>query len=126
MLKVNFKDGSTLEFNLARDDDLRQWQEWSSVPDFQGRITGVGIVHCKRFMTVPLPKRFRRVRFYAELVFGKKNGEQQLIGERLTCHADETKFTLLVYTGNPPPPVLCRFDVEKIGKQMFPGANIGG
>ena len=125
MIKVNFKDGTTLAFDLQKEDDRQQWLEWSSVRDFQTRITGVGILHDKRFITLPFPKRFKKIRFYAELVFSEKKGEKRLLGERLVCHADETKVSMLVYTyNNPPPPVLCRIDVERIGKQMFPAVQV--
>jgi len=125
MIKVNFKDGTTLEFDLTKEDDQRQWAEWSSTLDFQNRITGAGILHNKRFLTVPLPKKFRRVKFYADLVHSQKRGEKRLLGERLICHADDVKLSLMVYTyNNPPPPVLSRIDLERTGKQMFPGVQI--
>lgn len=124
MLKVNFKDGTTLEFDLDVAEDVRQWDEWSNASDFQGRITGIGILHNKRFLTLPCPKKFRKVRFYADLVYSEKKGESRLMGERIVCHADDIKLQLLVYTyKNPPPPVLCRMDMEKIGKQMFPAVG---
>lgn len=123
MLKVNFRDGITLAFDLNKEDDERQWLEWSSVPDFQKRISGIGILHNKRFLTVPLPKRFKKIQFFAELFFQVRNGERKLLGEKLVVHADEVKLTLLVYTyKDPPPPILSRIEMERIGKQMFPGA----
>lgn len=125
MVKVNFKDGTTLAFDLNNADDLKQWEEWSNANDFQGRITGIGILHNKRFLTIPYPKRFHRIRFYADLVYSERKGERKLMGERLTLHADEIKLELLVYTyKDPPPPILSRINMERIGKQMFPG-NVG-
>lgn len=122
MVKVTFNDGTTLGFDLNNGDDRKQWEEWSMVEDFQSKITSVGIIYNKKFITVPFPRRFRRVRFYAELVWQEKNGKKRLLGERVICHADEVKTSLLVYTyNNPPPPVLSRIDVERVGKQMFPG-----
>lgn len=126
MIKVNFSDGTTLTFDLKKSDDLQQWSEWSSVSDFQSRISGIGVLHNGRFMTVPSPKGFKRVRFVAELVYSEKKGKgKRLLGERLICHADEIVHTLLVYTYTDPqpPPVLCRIDMKRIGKQMFPGHN---
>ena len=126
MIVVSFKDGTTLKFNLTREDDYNQWLEWSSIRDFQDKITGVGIIHNRKFITMPLPKRFKNCQFYAELVYKRnKDGKETLQGERLICHADDVKLSLLVYTyvTNPPPPILCKFDAEKIGKQVFPGEN---
>ena len=126
MIKLNFKDGSTLEFDLLKEDDLNQWLEWSSVKDFQERITGIGILHDKKFHTFPFPKGFKKVRFQAELVYKTKKGITKLIGEKLVCHADNIKLGITVYTyKNPPPPVLSRIDLIKIGKQRGPYMNEG-
>ena len=126
MIVVNFKDGTTLKFNLNRQDDYNQWLEWSSVHDFQEKVTGVGIIHNRKFIAMPLPSKFKKCKFYAELVHTKnKRKEKVLQGERLTCHADDVKLSLLVYTytTDPPPPVLCKFTAEKIGRQVFSGEN---
>ncbi len=126
MIKVNLRDGTTLAFDLQKQDDFQQWLEWSSVKDFQSRITGIGILHNKKFITLPFPKRFKKIKFYADLVYSeKRDGDKRLLGERLVCHADEIKFSVLVYTyNNPPPPMLCRLDMERIGKQMFPAVHV--
>ncbi len=125
MIKVNFKDGTTLEFDLNKEADARQWLEWSCVRDFQQRITGIGILHNRKFHILTLPKGFNKVRFYAEIVSTKKHGEIRAQGERLIAHVDEIKLSLTVYTGmNPPPPVLARVDAERIGKQMFENAPL--
>lgn len=124
MIKLNFKDGSTLEFNLSKKDDLKQWIEWSSVKDFQDRITGIGILHKKQFHTLPLPVGFRSINFQAELVIKKRRGVERLVGEKLTCHADNIKLSLLVYTyDNPPAPILSRIGLARVGKQRGPYVN---
>lgn len=124
MLKLNFKDGTTLEFDLNKGDDLNQWLEWSSVQDFQESITGIGILHEKKFHTLPFPKGFKHVRFSAELVWKKKGEVKKQLGEQLICHCDNIQLTLLVYTyKNPPSPVLARVDLKRIGKQRGPYMN---
>lgn len=124
MLKLNFRDGTTLEFDLSKEDDFKQWNEWSSVKDFQERITGIGILHEKKFHTLPLPKGFKQVRFSAELVYKSKGDVKKQLGEQLVCHADNIMLTLMVYTyKNPPSPVLARVDMRRIGKQRGPYMN---
>ena len=120
---MNFSDGTTLEFDLTKPDDYQQWLDWSLVPDFQKRITGAGIIHNKQFITLPYPKRFHSVKFYANLVYSRK-GEKKLLGESLVCHADHIKLSLLVYTYKTSAPVFGRIDMEKVGKQMFPGQEV--
>ena len=124
MIKLNFKDGTTLEFDLTKEDDLKQWLEWSSVKDFQERITGIGILHDKKFHTLTLPVGFKQVRFCAELVFKTRKGERKQLGEKLICHADALQLSILVYTyRNPPPPIQSRTDLKRIGKQRGPYMN---
>lgn len=126
MIKVNFKDGTTLAFDLHKEEDKRQWDEWSMVSDFQQSITGIGILHDKKFHTIPVPKRFHRIQFYAELVFKSGDDGRQVAGERIVCHADEVKMELMIYTHkNPPPPMLSRISMMKIGKQVFPAVKTG-
>lgn len=120
MIKVNFKNGDTLQFDLTKDDDLKQWNEWSNVKEFQSKIRGIGILHNKKYHTLPYPKRFKKIKFYAEIIYRNKDNVNKILGEKITCHADNIKLSLLVYTyNNPAPPILSRVDMIKIGKQMF-------
>jgi hypothetical protein len=125
MIKLNFKDGSTLEFDLKKEDDVKQWLEWSSVKDFQDRITGIGVLHNKKFHTLPFPKGFSRVRFMAELVTKEKKGVERELGERLICQADNIQLSIMVYTyKNPPPPILSRTDLVKIRNRTWALDNL--
>ena len=120
MIKLNFRDGSTLEFDLKNDDDVKTGLEWSSQKDFQEGITGIGILHEKKFHTLPFPKGFRMVRFMAEIVSKEKRGVKRELGERLICHADNIQLSMLVYTyKNPPPPILSRIDMVKIRSKTW-------
>lgn len=127
MIKLNFKDGSTLEFDLNKEDDLQLWGEWSIQDDFQNRITGIGVVHSKNLHTIPWPvwdkywgkKWYDKVRFNAELVYHRKSGKLQ--GEKVSIHVNELLIELLVYTyTDPKPPVATKFNVRRIGKHRGP------
>jgi len=120
VIKVNLNDGNILSFDLNKAPDWQQWLEWSSSQDFQNRITGIGILHDRRFHTVPYPKNFTKVNVYAESVFNKKDGEKRKLGERVIVHADQVKLELLVYTyDEPKPPIQSRTTMTLIGRQMF-------
>ena len=120
MIKVNLDDGKVLSFDLNDASDHQQWLEWSSLQDFQSRITGIGILHDKKFHTFQYPKNFKKVSVYAESVFNAKDGTKRKLGERIIVHADEVKLELLVYTyAGPKPPILSRTTMSFVGKQMF-------
>ena len=120
MIKVNLDDGKVLSFDLNSASDYQQWLEWSSLQDFQNKITGIGILHDKKFHTFQYPKNFKTVNVYAESVFNTKEGSRRKLGERLIVHADQIKLEILVYTyDDPKPPIQSRTTMTLIGKQMF-------
>ena len=75
MILVNMRNGVTLKFDLKRGDDLKQWQEWSSVRNFREKISGIGILKHERFHALQIPKKFNSVQFFADLVFKQRNDE---------------------------------------------------
>ena len=120
MLKVNLRDGSTASFNLKDEEDRKQWSELSLTEDFQRCITALGIIHNSQWYTLPIPKKFRRISFEAELVENSKRDvppDRKYVGERLKCYADDVLISLLVYYGNRPR--MSRVDVIKLGKRRF-------
>ena len=120
MLKVNLKDGKTIAFDLKDESNLKEWLELSSGEVFQRQITALGKIHNSQWYTLPIPKKFRRISFEAELVENSKRNvpiERKYIGERLKCYADDILISLLVYYGNRPR--MSRIDVIKLGKRRF-------
>lgn len=120
MIKVNFKNGTTIDFDLDNEKDKDQFLSWLKAPDFQANVTAFGVIYNGKQHSLPLPRYFRRVRWYAESVFKKKKGKVRKIGERVIAHVDQIKICLLVYTCDPPPPIASVVFVEKIGRQVFP------
>jgi len=122
MIKLNLQGGETLEFDLTNEDDYNQWVEWSSVEEFQRKITGIGILHNKKFHTLPAPKGFKRMMFNAELVWKEKHGVTKVLGERVSLRVDGILAELLVYTyTSPPPPIASKYSLKKlVWKQRGP------
>ena len=123
MIKVNFKDGSTLDFNLDQKKDREQFFDWLRAPDFQDKITALTVMYKGKQHSLPLPRYFKRVRWYAESVFKKKKGVTRKMGERVIAHCDHIKICLMVYTCDPPPPIASVVYTEKVGRQVFPDHN---
>ena len=114
MIKVNLNDGKVLSFDLNKESDFSTWNQLSETLDFQKKITGIGILHEKKFHTLQYPRNFKKIRIYAEVILG---GEKT-VGERVTIHADHIKLELLVYSPLNSP-VQTRTTMTLIGKQMF-------
>jgi len=123
MIKVNTKIGKTLSFNLDNEDEKALWIERSSDTEFQHSITGIGIIYNSQWYTLPLPKKFKKAIFHAEVVRNRKKLEE-LVGEKIMCHVDDVQVSLLVYYGNRPK--MCRIDVTKVGKMRYNPSIKGG
>ena len=115
MIMVNFRDGTTLSFDLEDEDEFKQWEEWVEVEDFQSKVTGIGIIYNKRFYALSRPKNFRRARVGACLIYVERGGVRSLKAEKLWCVVDDIEISVQVYTyDNPPPPTALRMDVRKL------------
>ena len=114
---MNCKDGSTLSFELSKDEEYQRWVELTSRADFMQQVTGLSILYNTYWHTLPLPKRFRNINFHAKVLKSDKGGIERIIGERIVCQADEIQISVITYYGNRPK--MTRIDVRKIGKQRF-------
>ena len=121
MIKVNMADGKTLSFDLKDEKELKDWKQRCNDPKFQKSIRGVGIVHNTQWHAIPVPKKFKSVRYDADLIVNTKAKDEskRLVGEKIMCYVDDICFSLLVYYGNRPK--MARIDVKKIGKQRHVG-----
>lgn len=119
MIKVNLKDGTTIDFSLDEEFDRDQFLVWLREKNFQEKITALTVMYNGKQHSLPYPRYFKKIRWYAESVFRMKRGKKKKIGERIICHADQIKICLLVYTCDPPPPIASVVYMEKIGRQVF-------
>ncbi len=121
MVKANMADGRTLSFDLKDEKENADWKQKCTDPSFQKSIRGVGIVHNTQWYAIPVPKKFKAIRYDADLIINNKAKDEskRLVGEKVMCYVDDILFSLLVYYGNRPK--MARIDVKKIGKQRHVG-----
>lgn len=116
MIKVNTKDSLTHSFDLTVEAEWAEWERKMADPEFIKNISGMAIYRDQVLHAMPLPRRFKSVKYEAGLVYGSKGSHRdKLIGESLSCHADGLLITLLVYHTNK----AVRVDIMKLGKQRF-------
>jgi len=119
MLKVNMSNGKTLSFDLKNPDEYTKWKDFVLDEEQQKNIRGVGIVYNTQWYALPIPRKFKYIRYDADLIINDKakTTDKKLVGERVTCLIDDIKLSLLVYYGNRPK--MARIDAIKIGKARF-------
>lgn len=95
MVKVQFKDGQTLSFDLFKDSDLSAWKNFSNGPSWQQDVTAIGLHQHKVFSTLPAPNHgIVASGFGAGLVFGE-NGKT--IGEKVWYEVNDLTVSLIAY-----------------------------
>jgi hypothetical protein len=117
LIKVNKKDGKTLSFDLEKDAEYIDIQKKLDDDVFIGEITGINSLFNTFWHALTLPKNFRNVTYGVEKVKHFKNGIEQTIGEKIVCHADDVRLTILVYYNTCPK--MARIELKKVGKQRF-------
>jgi len=111
---VAVRDGRVLRFDLGDPADVRRWAELATDVRFHESVTSVSVGSNGSRMDLPLPRRFRDVRFDAEVIV--KDGER--VGERVTAYADSVSIQLTMYTSG-----RSRVDLERIGRRRWiPGS----
>lgn len=123
MIILNLKDGSALKLDLKMDTDRERF-------NFLGQnltsknsevVTGIWLQpdEAEPSITLPLPKRFRRVFFYAELL---RDAEGILRGERIRVQADEVCLIVTRYYKENGKRI--NIDLQHTGKsRFFPGGR---
>lgn len=108
MLKANLVTGQTLTFDLRQADQHAAWEEKQADPTFQRQLRALAIIHDGHMHTLPVPVRFSRIAFSAELLSN---------GERVSCLADDVMCSLTVYSGGNTR--VSRVDFHRMGKARF-------
>lgn len=125
MITLNLKDGSTLKLDLSKEPDREKFnslgQSLSSKNNSEV-VTGLWLLaDGQPAVTLPLPKRFRRVFFYVEPLVDRASGE--LRGEVIRMQADDVCSVITRYYREGSKMV--RVDLQHTGKPRFsPGGMI--
>lgn len=117
MIKVNKKDGLTLSFDLENDKEFSALSEKLQDGKFLDSVTGMNCLFNTFWHALTTPKNFHSIRYNVEKVKLVKNGIEKTIGEKIICHADNVRLTLLVYYNVRPK--MARIELKKVGKQRF-------
>lgn len=97
MVTLNLVNGETLKLDIAKKADRERFNslgQSSSNNDSKSSITGIWFNTENHGITLPIPRKFRRVFFYGELLMGK--GDQPT-GEVITIQADDVRMTVTSY-----------------------------
>ena len=95
MVKVQFRDGQTLSFDLFKGADLDAWKLFSDGLGWQGTVTAIGVHQHKVFNTLPAPNHgLVASGFGAGLVIGE-NGRS--IGEEVWYKIGNLQVSLVAY-----------------------------
>lgn len=112
MIVLNRRDGKTERFDLADEAETKRLNVLGADPQAASAITGFALKIEGRSTTLPTPKRFRRVSFFAEVV---RDRDGSVVGERLSVQADEIEVsaTMWILTDS------ARVEIWKKGRRVF-------
>lgn len=117
MIKINRKDGLTLSFDLDDDKQLEDITRKLEDKKFVDDITGMNSLYNTFWHALMVPKNFGKLNYTVEKVKHFKDGIEKVIGEKIICHADNVRLTVLVYYNIRPK--MARIELKKVGKQRF-------
>lgn len=114
MLYVNLDDGSVLTLDLQAVSEERRWRGLVSDPSFHETVRGISLALNGHRTDLPLPKRFREIKFDAEVLRDK---EGAAVAERISAHADGVVLSLTMYLNGRGGRF--RVDLDKKGRARF-------
>ena len=106
MIKINFKDGQTLDLDLFNSEQLKDYKNKLKNPFFQKRITGMAIYRDKRLYTIQKPNKCNSLKWecskVAVAILEENNiVEAKDVGECISLIIDEKiKHNLIYYFSN--------------------------
>lgn len=119
MVTLNLKDGSTLKLDLSKDADREKFNSLGQALSSKNNseiVTGLWLLaEGQPAVTLPLPKRFRRVFFYVEPLTDRESGE--LRGEVIRLQADDVCAVITRYYREGGKMV--RVDLQHTGKPRY-------
>lgn len=123
MVTLNLKDGSTLKLDLANEQDRVRFNSLGRAvlsKDSSQVVTGFWLsTKDQPAFTMPIPKKFQKIYFYAEYLVDKET--QQKRGEVIRIQADDVCWAVTRYYKENS---MIRFDLLHTGKPRF--SPIGG
>lgn len=122
MVTLNLKDGSTLKLDLSNEADREKFNQLGHPTNNSQAVTGLWLLNeGQPAITLPLPKRFRRVFFFVDTLKDKSSGD--LRGDVIRVQADDVCLVVTRYykeNGK-----MVRVDLQHTGKPRFsPGGNL--
>jgi hypothetical protein len=98
VIKVQFRDGRTLSFDLDRQSDLNAWCRFSQGEGWKDSVTALAIFCRKTLHTLPVPNAdLRPDDLGAGLVIDRKY--KRPCGEEIWYCTNGIRITLIVYGG---------------------------
>ncbi len=106
MIKINFKDGSTLDLDLFDDKQLEDYKKKLENPFFVKRISGMSIYRDKRLYTIQKPDVYETLYWECgKIAIAKMEGSNYCkakdVGECINLIIDKKiKHSLIYYFSN--------------------------
>lgn len=111
MIKIQFRDGQTISFDLQKPGDHNAWRRFTAYDEWHESVTALAIASRKSLHTLPAPNHgLTPYGFGAGLIFGRP--VHRILGESVWYCVDNLRIKLSVYSTN-----------QKVSKILVERAN---
>jgi hypothetical protein len=97
MIKIQFKDGKTISFDLETGRDLGAWDRFSKGDGWKNSVTALAILRRKTLHTLPAPNHGLKPSDFGAGLIIDQNGRQ--LGEKVWYLLNGMEVALVVYNG---------------------------